>query len=242
MFVTGTVQLLIDGDVHNSHLMFLDEQPQQIDIGGKPHIFKFVEHFCTLLINGHPFKAEFGRSPMVVHVNQVKHYLRLTALPRGVQIGVPLPSREQVFAEFENHETLENPVQPPVDEDSNQHEGTHLDHFMNNVMSSPAVQAKPEKTAENSEKPAENPVDVQKLLASLVGAGLIKKTNENSIPGLDSPVVEKVEKKVENEAKIDIPEEKKEEPKRPKIDWQIHSTIKKIRPVVLMTRDPSIKE
>ena len=40
-----------------------------------------------LLINGHPFRTEFGGMPMVVYVNQVKHYLRLTALPGGVKLS-----------------------------------------------------------------------------------------------------------------------------------------------------------
>lgn len=252
-FFSGTVQLLIDGDVHNSHLMFLDEKLQRIDIDGKPHIFQFVDQFKTLLINGHPFKAEFGRQPMVVHVNQVKHYLRLTALPKGVKEGQPWPTRDEVFKDvIDNSEdsNAKSKFSPEPDEDSNA-EGTHLDRFMNSgVMSSPAV-SKPEKdyekqssTNENEETPKDNPVDVSKLLASLMGAGLIKKSG-NVIPGLDTPVQDKkaaqeaapIEKMITEEPKV-VPEE----PVKKKIDWSATSTLKQIRSVILKSHHSSIKE
>merc|ERR1712018_462047 len=46
-----------------------------------------VQGLKMLLINGHPFRTEFGGMPMVVYVDQVKHYLRLTALPAGVKLN-----------------------------------------------------------------------------------------------------------------------------------------------------------
>jgi pre-mRNA cleavage complex 2 protein Pcf11 len=41
----------------------------------------------TLLINGHPFKTEFGGMPMVIYVGGMKHFLRLSTLPNGVRAG-----------------------------------------------------------------------------------------------------------------------------------------------------------
>ena len=57
-----------------------------------------------LLINDHPFRTEFGGMPMVVYVNQVKHYLRLTALPGGVKLNaIKLWNME------ESHNIQQNP-------------------------------------------------------------------------------------------------------------------------------------
>ena len=77
----GTVQLIVDADINNPVPIYLDSKPQRIDIAGKPHVLKFVEGLRTLLINGHPFMTHFGGTPMLVHVNQERHYLRLTSLP-----------------------------------------------------------------------------------------------------------------------------------------------------------------
>lgn len=229
--------------------MFLDEKLQRIDIDGKPHIFQFVDQFKTLLINGHPFKAEFGRQPMVIHVNQVKHYLRLTSLPKGVKEGQAWPTREEVFKDVVVDDSK---FSPEPEEDSNA-EGTNLDRFMNSaVMSSPAV-TKPEKdyekqssTKERAEAPAktpnENPVDVSKLLASLMGAGLIKKSSGNVIPGLDTPVQDKKAEEKPVEKMDQQPLIAPQEPVKKKIDWSATSTVKKIQPVVLKSHHSSIKE
>ena len=83
----GTVQLIIDGNINTIVTIYLDSKPQVVDIAGKQHILKFVQGLQLLLINGHPFRTEFGGMPMVVYVNQVKHYLRLTALPTGVKLN-----------------------------------------------------------------------------------------------------------------------------------------------------------
>lgn len=81
----GTVQLIIDGDLDYPITIYLDLKPQCVNIAGKPHVFRFVQGLKTLLINGHPFMTQFGGTPMVVYVNQEKHYLRLTTLPEGVR-------------------------------------------------------------------------------------------------------------------------------------------------------------
>ena len=80
----GTVQVIVDGNINNPKTIYLDAKPQIVDIGGKPHVFRFVESLKTLLINGHPFKTHFGGTPMLIYVNQKKHYIRLTSLPEGV--------------------------------------------------------------------------------------------------------------------------------------------------------------
>ena len=274
------MQLVIDGNVRNASMMFLDDKPQRIDIDAKPHIFRFVELFRTLLINGHPFRADFGGQPMVVYVKGVKHYLRLTSLPRGVQAGQPPPSRDEIFREIEAVE--QNPERTPekkperpdaleIDDDSQDaNKSRNLDRFLN-VMPSPSV-PKPEKIYENKvskdkeespEKEKENStpeVDVKSLWASLVGAGLIKKDSENAgIPGLENTSNNRVEE-VKTPEKMDVDERSAPEslekietkveeaketplaPVEPKKKIIFEPKIKKIDPVFLESRHPTIKE
>ena len=256
--ISGTVQLVIDGDGRNPTLMFLDDKPQRIDIDSKPHIFRFVEQFRTLLINGHPFKADFGGQPMVVYVKNIKHYLRLTSLPRGIEPGRPMPTPEEVFRVKPDSLPVPEPEEDPQDGTGT---GTNLDRFLN-VLPSPSI-PKPEITYDNKkvpmemepevedEKPETNStpeVDVTQLWASLVGAGLIKKEGSNGgIPGLENigkPEVAKME--VDDTPKKAEPETVKPEieVKKPLVQQQIkfEPKIKKIRPVLLESRHSTIKE
>ena len=50
-------------------------------------MLRFADRLKTLLINGHPFKAEYGGMPMLIYVNGFKHFLRLSTLPQGVRPG-----------------------------------------------------------------------------------------------------------------------------------------------------------
>ena len=84
---------LLDGNVNVRIPIFLDKKPQLIEIAGKPHIIQFVEGFKTLTINGHPFRSDFGGFPMVISVHGKKHYLRLTALPPGIDLDF-IPRRK----------------------------------------------------------------------------------------------------------------------------------------------------
>ena len=64
--------------------LYLDSKPKVVNIAGKPHIFQFAKGLKFVVINGHPFKTNFGGHSMTVYVNNREHFLRLTALPPGV--------------------------------------------------------------------------------------------------------------------------------------------------------------
>jgi hypothetical protein len=262
----GTVQLLIDGDINTSVVMFLDSKPQRVDIDGKPHIFRFVEDLQTLLINGHPFRTAFGGDPMVVYVNQVKHYLRLTTLPKGVRTGQPLKLRIDT--------DQQDLVPTPIGTNENSQDGmpddkgANLDRFLN-VMPSPTVakaakeyvkhipaysadQDSVKESRLEEKKVVESPVDVLKLWASLVGAGLIKSGDAGSIPGLDSTTSPSTStpKRVTTtttKANDDIKNEEaagkdlKANYKKPvkKLKWE--PKIKAVIPVVLTSHHASLK-
>ena len=67
--------------------LYLDSKPQVVNIAGKPHIFRFAKGLKFVVINGHPFTTDFGGHAMTVYVNNIEHFLRLTALPPGVRPG-----------------------------------------------------------------------------------------------------------------------------------------------------------
>ena len=67
--------------------LYLDSKPQVVNIAGKPHIFRFAKGLKFVVINGHPFTTHFGGHAMTVCVNNIEHFLRLTALPSGVRPG-----------------------------------------------------------------------------------------------------------------------------------------------------------
>ena len=83
----GRVYALLDGNLDSRTPLYLDSKPQLLIVGHKPHVLRFVEGFKTLTINGHPFRTDFGGFPMVISVNGIKHYVRLTSLPKGIEVG-----------------------------------------------------------------------------------------------------------------------------------------------------------
>ena len=82
----GRVYAILDNDISSRMPIYLDRKHQLLTISGKPHVIQFVEDFKTLTINGHPFKPEFGGFPMVISVLGKKHFVRLTALPPGINL------------------------------------------------------------------------------------------------------------------------------------------------------------
>lgn len=84
--VAGKVSLIVDGN--DIVPIYLDAKPQRFDIGGVPYILRFVEALQTVVINGVPFKIEFGSNlPVPMYFHGEKHYLRFSALPDGIRPG-----------------------------------------------------------------------------------------------------------------------------------------------------------
>lgn len=76
----------------------------RFDIENKPHVLQFVNALTTVLINGRPFKVEFGGLPKPIIVRDKKHFIRFTLLPRGVRPG---------FVNIINMEGGRLPTPPP---------------------------------------------------------------------------------------------------------------------------------
>lgn len=59
----------------------------RFEIEGKPHTLEFIDSLQTVLLNGRPFKVEFGGLPKPIIVRDKKHFIRFSVLPRGVRAG-----------------------------------------------------------------------------------------------------------------------------------------------------------
>ncbi|KAK9502464.1 hypothetical protein O3M35_011240 [Rhynocoris fuscipes] len=82
--LAGKVYLTVDA--RHAFPIYLDRKPQKFDINGVAHSLQFVNAFHTVLINGVPFKFEFGSSLLPIHSLGEKHYLRFTSLPEEINL------------------------------------------------------------------------------------------------------------------------------------------------------------
>ncbi|XP_054263515.1 uncharacterized protein LOC128986927 isoform X2 [Macrosteles quadrilineatus] len=83
--VVGKITLIIDAEYFFT--IYLDAKPQKFEVKGVGYIIRFVEALQKTVINGVPFKSDFGGLPKPIILNGNKHFFRLTALPRGVTPG-----------------------------------------------------------------------------------------------------------------------------------------------------------
>uniref|UniRef100_A0A1B6C345 CID domain-containing protein n=3 Tax=Clastoptera arizonana TaxID=38151 RepID=A0A1B6C345_9HEMI len=178
--VVGRIKLIIDA-IH-SYDIYLDPKPQRFDIEGTPIIVRFVEALQTVVINGVPFKSDFGGLPKPLFLKGKKHFFRLSTLPHDVKPGYvnifhmeggrlpspppeALPAPPQVPPGLQSldidlgHESSKPPIVPPtlavsVSPDESQKE--HITKISEPVLP-PAIQ--------NPILPQVNPLD---MLASLM--------------------------------------------------------------------------
>lgn len=80
----------------------------RFEIEGKPHTLEFIDSLQTVLLNGRPFKVEFGGLPKPIIVRDKKHFIRFSVLPRGVRPGYVK------IAGMRGEEPIEAPPTPPL--------------------------------------------------------------------------------------------------------------------------------
>ncbi|XP_015603412.1 uncharacterized protein LOC107271676 isoform X2 [Cephus cinctus] len=103
--VVGKINLIINA--RNMVPVFLDAKPQIFEIEGKPHTLEFIDALQTVLLNGRPFKVEFGGLPKPIVVRDKKHFIRFSVLPRGVRAGCVR------IAGMRGEGPIESPPPPP---------------------------------------------------------------------------------------------------------------------------------
>ncbi|XP_034189307.1 pcf11 cleavage and polyadenylation factor subunit isoform X1 [Osmia lignaria lignaria] len=104
--VVAKINLIINA--RNMVPVFLDSKPQIFEIEGKPHTLEFIDSLQTVLLNGRPFKVEFGGLPKPIIVRDKKHFIRFSVLPRGVRPGYVK------IAGMKGEEPIESPPTPPL--------------------------------------------------------------------------------------------------------------------------------
>ncbi|KAK2584744.1 hypothetical protein KPH14_007075 [Odynerus spinipes] len=104
--VVAKINLIINA--RNMVPVFLDAKPQIFEIEGKPHTLEFIDALQTVLLNGRPFKVEFGGLPKPIIVRDKKHFIRFSVLPRGVRAGYVK------IAGMRGEEPIESPPSPPL--------------------------------------------------------------------------------------------------------------------------------
>ncbi|XP_076175712.1 pcf11 cleavage and polyadenylation factor subunit isoform X1 [Ptiloglossa arizonensis] len=104
--VVAKINLIINA--RNMVPVFLDAKPQIFEIEGKPHTLEFIDSLQTVLLNGRPFKVEFGGLPKPIIVRDKKHFIRFSVLPRGVRPGYVK------IAGMRGEEPIEAPPTPPL--------------------------------------------------------------------------------------------------------------------------------
>ncbi|XP_043252988.1 uncharacterized protein LOC122397706 [Colletes gigas] len=104
--VVAKINLIINA--RNMVPVFLDAKPQIFEIEGKPHTLEFIDSLQTVLLNGRPFKVEFGGLPKPIIVRDKKHFIRFSVLPRGVRPGYVK------ITGMRGEEPIESPPTPPL--------------------------------------------------------------------------------------------------------------------------------
>ncbi|OAD61193.1 Pre-mRNA cleavage complex 2 protein Pcf11 [Eufriesea mexicana] len=104
--VVAKINLIINA--RNMVPVFLDAKPQIFEIEGKPHTLEFIDSLQTVLLNGRPFKVEFGGLPKPIIVRDKKHFIRFSVLPRSVRPGYVK------IAGMKGEEPIEAPPTPPL--------------------------------------------------------------------------------------------------------------------------------
>ncbi|XP_017783738.1 PREDICTED: uncharacterized protein LOC108567653 isoform X2 [Nicrophorus vespilloides] len=83
--VAGKINLIIDAKTIVP--IYLDSRTQKFNIDNMMHTLKFTDALKTVLINDVAFKVEFGGLPKPITVNEKKHFVRFSKLPKGLRPG-----------------------------------------------------------------------------------------------------------------------------------------------------------
>ncbi|KAJ8667668.1 hypothetical protein QAD02_009331 [Eretmocerus hayati] len=83
--VLGKINLIINATTMVP--VFLDAKPQLFEIEGEKCTLEFADALQTVLLNGIPFRVEFGGLPKPIMLAGKKHFIRFTPLPPGFHAG-----------------------------------------------------------------------------------------------------------------------------------------------------------
>lgn len=83
--LAGRVTMIIDA--HSVIPVYLDLKLQHFEMDGKIFTLQFKDALRTAVVDGNPYRVDFGGLPMAIHLEGRKHFVRFSSLPRGVEPG-----------------------------------------------------------------------------------------------------------------------------------------------------------
>ena len=83
--LAGRVTMIIDA--HSVVPVYLDLKLQHFELGGQVFALQFKDALRTVVVDGHPYRVDFGGLPMPIMLDGRKHFVRFSSLPRGVEPG-----------------------------------------------------------------------------------------------------------------------------------------------------------
>ena len=103
--LAGRVTMIIDA--HSAIPVYLDLKLQHFDLDGKVYALQFKDSLRTVVVDNIPYRVDFGGLPMAIQLDGRKHFVRFSALPRGVEPG-------RVFQPFQPHPHMRHDEQVQV--------------------------------------------------------------------------------------------------------------------------------
>ncbi|XP_047352069.1 pre-mRNA cleavage complex 2 protein Pcf11 isoform X1 [Vespa velutina] len=203
--VVAKINLIINA--RNMVPVFLDAKPQIFEIEGKPHTLEFIDALQTVLLNGRPFKVEFGGLPKPIIVRDKKHFIRFSVLPRGIRAGyvkiagmrgeepIEAPSTPPLLNQKPKIDTTPTPTQlPSIEQESTSQDGSDLIStpkpdlqldILSSVLPSAmapssglSYQAEPVENPPTSTPALSLPLNMNELFQRLVETGIVPNLTE----------------------------------------------------------------
>ncbi|XP_014231028.1 uncharacterized protein LOC106655241 isoform X3 [Trichogramma pretiosum] len=175
--VVASINLIID---HSKvQTIFLDAKPQIVQFGDIECTLEFVDSLKRVLLNGKPFPVDFGGFEKAIILNDKKHYLRFSKLPKNV-----LPGHTKIIG-MKGEQAI--PVQPKLYTDKK----LGLNKVKSQVSMNPSKLVSGESSqllknptnmasrefSSNSPLKINEPVDVLALLQKLIATGIVPSSN-----------------------------------------------------------------
>lgn len=150
--LAGRVTMIIDA--HSVVPVYLDLKVQHFELEGKVYTLQFKDSLRTVVIDTLPYRVDYGGLPMAIQLDNCKHFVRFSALPRGVEPGRVLQNLP-VKGVNENLRPDDDRAMAAVDRQTT-------------MATAPGLQP-----ASSGTEAASSQVDISQLLSKLIATGLL---------------------------------------------------------------------
>ena len=151
--LAGRVTMIIDA--HSVVPVYLDLKVQHFELEDKVYTLQFKDSLRTVVIDTFPYRVDYGGLPMAIQLDNRKHFVRFSALPRGVEPG-------RVLQNVPVKGVNEN-LRPDDDR-----QFASVDRQPTSMATAPVLQP-----ASSGMDAASSQVDISQLLSKLIATGLL---------------------------------------------------------------------